>query len=41
MNKPEEGIKFIAIANLIERQIVIDYVPQTKREKVSNVLNYG
>jgi hypothetical protein len=37
MDKPEEYIRYIAIANLVDRSIVIEYVPQSKREKISNI----
>jgi hypothetical protein len=37
MNKPEENIRYIAIASLIERKILVEYVPPIKREKISTV----
>jgi hypothetical protein len=35
--KEEENIKYIAIGNLNERNIIADYVIQNKREKVSKL----
>lgn len=37
MAKPEEHIRYIAVANMVDRSIVVEYVPQSKREKISNV----
>lgn len=37
MSKAEENIRYIAIANLVDRSIPIEYVPQLKREKISTV----
>jgi hypothetical protein len=33
--KAEENIKYIAIGNLIDRNIIVEYAVQNKREKVS------
>lgn len=37
--KQEENIKYIAIVNLFERKILVDYFPPSKKEKKSNVKN--
>ena len=37
MQNQEENIKYIAIVNLFERKILVDYFPPSKKEKKSNV----
>jgi len=36
-NRIDENIRYIAIANLLERKILIDYMPPSKKEKKSTV----
>jgi hypothetical protein len=33
----EEGVKYIAIVNLFERKILVDYFPPSKTEKKTKV----
>jgi hypothetical protein len=37
MNKLEENIRYIAIANMVDRNIPIEYVASTKSDKKSTV----
>lgn len=36
----EEGVKYMAIVNLYERKILVDYFPPSKKEKKTNVKFY-
>lgn len=39
MNKrTDENIRYIAIANLLDRKIIVDYMPPSKKEKKSTVI---
>ena len=37
-NKVQENIRFIAIGNLLDRKILVDYMPPSKKDKKSTVL---
>ncbi len=37
-NKTDENIRYIAIANLNDRKITVDYMPPSKKEKKSIVI---
>lgn len=37
MNKVDENIRYIAIANLLDRKIIVDYMPPSKKEKKASV----
>ncbi len=37
-SKVEENIRYIAIANLLDRKITVDYMPPSKKEKKSLVI---
>ena len=38
MSKNDENIRFIAIANLVEKKIIVDFVPPSKKDKKQNVI---